>query len=166
MITAMSPTLITSRLAEVRAFYERHFDAVTSYDAGWYVVLRLGAEGAPDLCLMEPLGRPEFAGGLTFNLKVPSADEAHEALVVKGGLEPLMPLEDHPWGDRGFCVPDPIGVRLYCYHDIPPSSTGTGLRKPASRGSNGFCWKAEKASLRRASPFEGSVHSACRIPAG
>jgi uncharacterized glyoxalase superfamily protein PhnB len=26
-----------------------------------------------------------------------------------------MPLEDHPWGDRGFAILDPNGVVLYIF---------------------------------------------------
>ena len=32
-----------------------------------------------------------------------------------------MPLGDHPWGDRGFCVLDPNGVALYVYTEIEPA---------------------------------------------
>jgi uncharacterized glyoxalase superfamily protein PhnB len=32
-----------------------------------------------------------------------------------------MPLEDHPWGDRGFSIVDPIGTSIYIYADREPS---------------------------------------------
>jgi uncharacterized glyoxalase superfamily protein PhnB len=32
-----------------------------------------------------------------------------------------MPLEDHPWGDRGFAVMDPNGIQLYIYTETKPS---------------------------------------------
>jgi uncharacterized glyoxalase superfamily protein PhnB len=32
-----------------------------------------------------------------------------------------MPLEDHPWGDRGFAVADPNGITLYIFSEIAPS---------------------------------------------
>jgi len=32
-----------------------------------------------------------------------------------------MPLEDHPWGDRGFSVMDPIGNSVCIYSDREPS---------------------------------------------
>jgi len=32
-----------------------------------------------------------------------------------------MPLEDHPWGDRGFGIVDPNGIILYFYKKIEPA---------------------------------------------
>jgi len=32
-----------------------------------------------------------------------------------------MPLEDHPWGDRGFPILDPNGVTLYIYSPRDPA---------------------------------------------
>ena len=122
-ILTASVTFTTSRLSEARRFYEQHFDAKAIFDCGWYVVLRLeGADAGPEVCLMEPRdGASEFAGGVTLNLRVKDADVAHTRLTGEG-LEVLIPLEDHPWGDRGFGVLDPCGVVVYCYHDIEPAA--------------------------------------------
>lgn len=118
-----SVTFTTSRLSETRRFYEEHFDAKAVFDCGWYVVLSLtGSEAGPEVCLMEPQdGAPEYKGGVTLNLLVANADNVHTRLTEEG-LKPLIPLEDHPWGDRGFGVVDPAGVVVYCYHDIEPSA--------------------------------------------
>lgn len=114
-------TIVTSRLAEARQFYVTHFDARVFFDCGWYVVLRLSGPDGPELCLMEPRhGMSEFSGGATLNLRVADADATHERL-TSGGLEPVVPLEDHPWGDRGFGIADPCGLQVYCYHDIEPA---------------------------------------------
>lgn len=32
-----------------------------------------------------------------------------------------MPLDDHPWGDRGFAILDPNGVTLYIYSAREPA---------------------------------------------
>ncbi|MEN8262647.1 MAG: VOC family protein, partial [Nitrospirota bacterium] len=37
------------------------------------------------------------------------------------GLTAVVPLEDHPWGDRGFGVIDPNGIILYFYKVIEPT---------------------------------------------
>lgn len=122
-IRTASTTFTTSRLPETRRFYEDHFDARAVFDCGWYVVLRLtGADGGPEVCLIEPRdGAPEFQGGVTLNLRVENSDAVH-ARLAEEGLKPLIPLEDHPWGDRGFGVVDPAGVVVYCYHDIEPAA--------------------------------------------
>ena len=33
----------------------------------------------------------------------------------------VVPLEDHPWGDRGFAIEDPNGIGLYIYSKREPS---------------------------------------------
>ncbi len=120
-VQTASLTIVTSRLDEARRFYAAHFSAQVTFDCGWYVVLRLSGPDGPELCLMEPRhGMPEFSGGATLNLRVADVDATHERL-VRNGLAPSMPLGDHPWGDRGFAVEDPCGMRLYIYHPIAPS---------------------------------------------
>ncbi len=121
IITA-SLTITTARLSEVRRFCERHFRAEAIFDCGWYVVLSFGdADSKPELCLAEPRdGATEFAGGATLNLCVADVDTIYTRL-TKLGLKPIIPLEDHPWGDRGFGVLDPCGVIVYCYHAIEPT---------------------------------------------
>lgn len=117
-----SVTLITRDLIATRKFYEQHFEAQPLFDCGWYVVLRLGAKGAPELCLMEPQqGAKPFAGGVFINLEVAEVDHLH-ARLTGVGLSPTVPLEDHPWGDRGFGLPDPSGAMVYCYTPIEPAA--------------------------------------------
>jgi len=71
---------------------------------------------------MEPRdGMPEFKGdGVILNFRVDDVDEEH-ARLVGAGLQSAMPLEDHPWGDRGFSVLDPLGNAVYVYSDREPS---------------------------------------------
>lgn len=114
-----SVTIVTAALGPTRNFYERHFGATTIFDCGWYVQLGLG--GGVELCLMEPQnGAQPYTAGLCINLRFDDADAVHRRIVAQG-LQPVMPLEDHPWGDRGFGVTDPAGALVYCYHPIPPA---------------------------------------------
>lgn len=48
-------------------------------------------------------------------------DALHNRLTA-AGLQPFMPLEDHPWGDRGFAIQDPNGVVLYIFSEREPSA--------------------------------------------
>jgi catechol 2,3-dioxygenase-like lactoylglutathione lyase family enzyme len=121
-IQSANLTLITEKLPATRKFYEQHFDARPLFDCGWYVVLRLGHKGAPELCLMEPQpGMQPFAGGVFINLEVDNVDHLHSQL-TEAGLKTAVPLEDHPWGDRGFGLPDPSGAMVYCYQSIEPAA--------------------------------------------
>jgi catechol 2,3-dioxygenase-like lactoylglutathione lyase family enzyme len=120
----ISPTIVVEDLAPARAFYTTRLDGRLVFDCGWYIGFQFG-EGGPTLHFMQPRS-PEhqfYRGGLTCNLKLEDAagvDAAHRE-AVEAGLPMLMPLEDHPWGDRGFCTLDPYGVALYVYVEIEPS---------------------------------------------
>ncbi|SDB41290.1 Glyoxalase-like domain-containing protein [Desulfonatronum thiosulfatophilum] len=122
-INSASVTFVTPKLEETRRFYELHFGARPVFDCGWYVVLRLAESGSgAEVCLMEPReGTAPFSGGAVLNLHVSDADGMYDRLVNKAGLTVLIPLEDHPWGDRGFGLQDPSGVTVYCYHPIAPA---------------------------------------------
>lgn len=121
-IKSASMTIVTESLSETRKFYETHFNARPVFDCGWYVVLRLTSSyQEPEICLMLPQeGMQPFSGGAFLNLLVEDADELHSR-ITRAGFSPIVPLEDHPWGDRGFGLPDPSGVIVYCYHPIAPS---------------------------------------------
>lgn len=123
LIKSASITIVTQSLRDTRKFYEDHFNARPVFDCGWYVVLRLTTSyQEPEICLMSPKeGMQPFTGGAFFNLLVEDADKLHSQL-TQAGVIPTIPLEDHPWGDRGFGTLDPSGVIVYCYHPIAPST--------------------------------------------
>ena len=120
-IKELSTCFCTDNVDACREFYQRHFSAKVTFDCGWYVNLCIGTEG-PSIQFMSPQGdMPSFNGkGVTLNFKVDDVD-AEYARLTRAGLDVVMPLEDHPWGDRGFSVTDPIGISLYIYSDREPS---------------------------------------------
>ena len=122
--TDISPTIIARDLEQAKTFYADHFDAQVTFDCGWYVELTFG-QGGPTIHLMQPQSpeQAEYRGGLTYNIRFEDTgrvDAMHERL-AGAGLPMVMPLEDHPWGDRGFATLDPCGVTVYVYADIEPS---------------------------------------------
>ncbi|MCA0278947.1 MAG: VOC family protein [Proteobacteria bacterium] len=119
--TTASPCITTKRVAETREFYIRHFGAHPAFDCGWFVSLELG-EGL-SLQFMEPQGAQPLCDtvGLTYNFCVEDVDDEHR-LMTEAGLAPVMPIEDHPWGDRGFAIQDPNGITLYIYSNREPSA--------------------------------------------
>lgn len=117
----MSACFCTKDVKACQKFYEQYFNARTTFDCGWYVNLSIGVDG-PTIQFMEPQGdMPEYGGtGVVLNIRVDDVDGEFKKLTTSG-LEIIMPLEDHPWGDRGFSVFDPIGTSIYIYSDREPS---------------------------------------------
>lgn len=68
----------------------------------------------PDQALCNPVV-------LTYNFCVFDVGAEYQSLTL-AGLVAIMPLEDHPWGDRGFAIQDPTGIVLYIYSEREPST--------------------------------------------
>ncbi|ASQ90684.1 glyoxalase [Prosthecochloris sp. GSB1] len=120
-ILSVSAAFTTDNVTETRDFYVRHFGARVTFDCGWYVNLEFG-DPCATLQFMSPR-QPEHrlssGEGLIYNFAVDNVDREHERLKLEG-LEVVVPLEDHPWGDRGFAVLDPNGISLYLYSEREP----------------------------------------------
>jgi uncharacterized glyoxalase superfamily protein PhnB len=119
---SISPCITTDKVQESRDFYVKYLDAKVNFDCGWYVDLHFGGS-ASSLQFMSPQqpGQPLCdCAGLTYNFAVCDVDQEHDQLAL-AGLKPVLPLEDHPWGDRGFAIMDPNGIMLYFYTEIEPS---------------------------------------------
>jgi hypothetical protein len=118
--------------APSRGFYEQHFGARAVFDAEAYLALQLGGPLAPELHLLRAApDQPAFRGdGLMLNLQLDEVDALYQRLCV-AEVPIRMPLEDHPWGDRGFSCVDPAGLELYCYRPRPMAADyAGGLRSP------------------------------------
>lgn len=130
MIKSISPCICTARIEESRDFYVKYFKAKITFDCGWYVNLQFG-DGSAELQFMAPQ-QPEQSicngQGLTYNFLVDDVDKEHDRLRNEG-LESVMSLEDHPWGDRGFAIQDPNGIILYIFSEIELSEEFKQYRK-------------------------------------
>ncbi|MGF1684211.1 VOC family protein [Photobacterium minamisatsumaniensis] len=116
-----STCFCTTEVDSCREFYVKYFGAQITFDCGWYVILKIGQDGT-ELCFIQPQkNMPTFQGkGVMLNFNVTDVDNEH-ARLIDAGLNIIMPLEDHPWGDRGFSVVDPIGNSVYIYSDREPN---------------------------------------------
>lgn len=118
----LSSCIVTEQVEESRDFYIKHFGAKVTFDCGWYVNLQIRKETS-ELQFMAPREpRPPAynPAGLMYNFSVDDVDAEYDRLTAEG-LTPVIPLEDHPWGDRGFAVLDPNGITLYIYYEREPS---------------------------------------------
>ena len=118
--STLSPCITTDKVAESRDFYIKHFGAKVTFDCGWYLNLELGKETA-SLQFMAPQSDQPLCNpaGLTYNFQVADVDAEYQSLMASG-LTAIMPLEDHPWGDRGFAIQDPNGIVLYIFSAREP----------------------------------------------
>jgi len=119
---SLSAAFTANMVKESRDFYVKYFNAKVTFDCGWYVNLEFGNESST-LQFMSPQ-QPEHqlssGDGLIYNFKVDDVDKEHKKL-TDAGLAVVVPLEDHPWGDRGFAIQDPNGISLYIYSEREPS---------------------------------------------
>ena len=120
-VNSLSAAFTTNKVTESRDFYVRYFDARIAFDCGWYVDLEFDGNAAT-LQFMAPQ-QPEHqlssSAGLTYNFAVEDVDQEYEKL-TEAGLAVIVPLEDHPWGDRGFAIQGPNGISLYIYSEREP----------------------------------------------
>jgi uncharacterized glyoxalase superfamily protein PhnB len=119
--TELSTCFCTNDVKVCKEFYQKYLQAEITFDCGWYLNLRIGPSG-PTVQFMEPQGEmPVYTGtGVVLNFMVADVDAEYQRL-MDAGLSVVMPLEDHPWGDRGFSVLDPLGTSVYIYSEREPS---------------------------------------------
>jgi uncharacterized glyoxalase superfamily protein PhnB len=119
--TELSTCFCTNDVKACKAFYQKYLRAEITFDCGWYLNLQIGPSG-PTVQFMEPRGEmPVYSGaGVVLNFMVADVDAEYERLTGMG-LPAMMPLEDHPWGDRGFSVLDPLGTSVYIYSEREPA---------------------------------------------
>ena len=119
---SITTVFTTDKVEESRDFYIMNFDAKVTFDCGWYVNLQFGNE-EPRIQFMSPQQPDQelsSATGLMYNFEVDDVDEEHNKL-TNAGLIVVRPLENHPWGERGFAIHDPNGITLYIYSNHTPS---------------------------------------------
>ena len=118
----LSSAIITNKIDECREFYTNNFNAKITFDCGWYLNMEFG-EKTSSLQFMSPQqpNQPICEGnGLMYNFDVEDVDLEYKKL-TKLGNQIIMPLENHPWGDRGFSILDPNGIMLYIYSIREPA---------------------------------------------
>ncbi len=118
---SLSAAFTTNKVEESRDFYIKYLGAKVTFDCGWYVNLEFGNKSST-LQFMSPQ-QPEqqlsSGSGLMYNFLVENVDQEYQNL-TDSGLIVIVPIEDHPWGDRGFAIQDPNGISLYIHSEREP----------------------------------------------
>ena len=118
-IKSLIPAITVENTRVAKEYYQKVFAARVSFDCGWYIDLHFNDQ---HICFMEPQNqtRELFGGiGLTLNFLVDDVDGEYKRMQNLGAII-TTPLDDHPWGDRGFGIVDPFGIALYFYELIEP----------------------------------------------
>lgn len=124
-ITSFYPVLMVDDVVAAAAFYREELGFETTFEADWYVSLRV--EGG-ELAILDhrhetiPAGFREPARGLLLNVEVADAAAQHARLVGERGLPERLPLRDEDFGQRHFIVEAPGGVLIDVIEPIEPSA--------------------------------------------
>lgn len=114
----MNAGIVTSRLAESKAFYTDTLGFGVTFENEFYLLLQTpGGEAAisfllPDHPSQQPLFHKPFTGeGMYLTIEVEDVDKIYRELKKKG-VDIQIDIRDEPWGDRHFAIRDPNGIGI------------------------------------------------------
>lgn len=123
-VTSVYPVLMSDDVPAAAAFYRERLGFETTFEADWYVSLRLGSF---ELAVLDrshatvPDGYGATTGGVIVNIEVEDVDAEHRRVVTEGGLRPVRTLRSEPFGQRHFIVAAPDGVLVDVITPIEPA---------------------------------------------
>lgn len=110
--------IITSKLAETKAFYTQTLGFGVTFQNEFYLLLHTPGGNSeisfllPDHPSQQPLFHKAFQGqGMYLTLEVEDVDKLYNELKNKG-IRIDIDLRDEPWGDRHFAISDPNGIGI------------------------------------------------------
>jgi len=120
--------IVTTKLAETKAFYTRTLGFGVSFENDFYLLLHAPGNGGeisfllPNHPSQQALFQAPFQGqGAYLTLEVSNVDSVYQALKTHGAAIKIA-LRDEPWGDRHFAIQDPngLGIDVVKYAPRPP----------------------------------------------
>ena len=125
-LTGFYPVLCTQNIPETVDYYATYFDFQETFEAEWYVSLRMRARPEYELAVIDSVheSMPECARksiqGLILNFEVGDVDLEY-ARIRDAGLPVLKEIKSEDWGQRHFITRDPNGVLIDVIQMIEPS---------------------------------------------
>ena len=119
----MNAGIVTTRLAESKAFYTRYLGFGVTFENEFYLLLHTPNKQAeisfllPDHPSQQPLFQKAFQGqGVYLTIEVDDVDKLYKEM-KQSGVSIKIDLRDEPWGDRHFAIqyPNGIGIDLVKY---------------------------------------------------
>lgn len=119
--------IITSKLAQSKAFYTEVLDFGVTFENDFYLLLHAPEHQGeisflvPEHASQQPLFQKPFQNqGVYLTIEVENVDEWYQRLQKKG-VAIAIELRDEPWGDRHFAIVDPNGIGIDVVTYAPPS---------------------------------------------
>lgn len=114
--------IITSKLAESKAFYIQHLGFGVTFENEFYLLLHTPSHEA-EISFLLPnhpsqdtlYHKPFQAQGIYLTIEVDDVDKMYEVMRQKH-IPIKIELRDEPWGDRHFAIEDPNGVSIDIVH--------------------------------------------------
>ena len=117
--------IITTKLAESKAFYMKHLGFGVTFENEFYLLLHTPNHEAeisflvPNHPSQDSLFHKPFQGqGIYLTIEVDDVDKMYEAMKQKH-IPIKIELRNEPWGDRHFAIEDPNGVSIDIVHHTP-----------------------------------------------
>lgn len=118
--------VLTTKLAESKAFYTNNLDFGVTFENEFYLLLHTRNHEAeisfllPNHPSQQPFFHKPFLGqGMYLTIEVDDVDSIYENLKKKG-LPIKIDIRDEPWGDRHFAIEDPNGIGIDIVKYSPP----------------------------------------------
>lgn len=132
-LSSFYPVIATTQVAATRDFYVRHFGYAVTFEADWYVSLKLaGHPRQYELAILDcqhptvPEGFRKPVQGLILNFEVDDVDTEYARLITRAGLPVHLDLRSEAFGQRHFITADPNGVLIDVITVIPPTGEFAG----------------------------------------
>lgn len=110
--------IVTSKLAETKAFYTNILGFGVSFENDFYLLLHASGKQAelsfllPGHASQQPLFQQAFQGqGMYLTIEVADVDLIYQELKKKK-VEIKIDIRNEPWGDRHFAITDPNGIAI------------------------------------------------------
>ncbi|MBK8228035.1 MAG: VOC family protein [Flavobacteriales bacterium] len=118
--------IITSKLAESKAFYTSILGFGVSFENEFYLLLHTPNNQAelsfllPNHPSQQPIFHQPFLGqGMYLTIEVEDVDGIYNDLKQRG-VPIKIDIRDEPWGDRHFAIEDPNGIGIDVVKYSPP----------------------------------------------
>jgi catechol 2,3-dioxygenase-like lactoylglutathione lyase family enzyme len=114
----MNAGIITTKLKESKAFYERVLNFGVTFENDFYLLMHTPDHSSeisfllPEHPTQQPLFHKAFAGkGMYLTIEVPDVDAEYKRIKALG-IPLAIDIRNEEWGDRHFAIVDPNGVGI------------------------------------------------------